>query len=95
MGAGLTPGQTSAPMDLKARAAGAKQWLASMMLPATVRNWVGAAIDASGDGDDAATARALGHLFPLVAQQLDPASLAEMKDLIIELAHDSTEFEVP
>jgi len=73
----------------------AKQWAASMLLPAPVRNWVNAAIDASGDGDDVATARALGHLFPLVAQQLDAPSLAEMRDIILELAHDSSEFAVP
>jgi len=59
-----------------------------------MRSAVSSAINASGAGDDVGTARALGHLFPLVARQLDEASLAEIRDLVIELAHDSSEFEV-
>ena len=95
LGAALAPPRISTAADLITRAAGARQWLASISVPAQVRAAVGAAIDASGAGDEVATARALGHLFPLVARQLDEASLTEIRDLVIELAHDSSEFEVP
>jgi len=85
LGAGLTNAQPSAPSDLKARAVAAKQWLASLVLPAALRTLLNAAIESSGDGDEVATARALSQLLPLAAQQLDEFSLAELRDLVNEL----------
>ncbi|MEO8194473.1 MAG: hypothetical protein ABI681_11540 [Gemmatimonadales bacterium] len=92
LGAGLTPpNNTSAPADVKARAVAARHWLASMSLPPAFRAATSAVIEAAAESDEAATARALGHLTRHVSGKLDDASMAEIRDLVTELSHDSTE----
>ncbi|HVF38727.1 MAG TPA: hypothetical protein VM939_02430 [Gemmatimonadaceae bacterium] len=94
LASGLLPPLSLMTLEASARAAGARQWLASLTLPAPVRSCVAAVIDATAETNGVAAARALANLMLLVLPQLDEASFAELRELADVLAHDSTEFQV-
>ncbi|HYN80055.1 MAG TPA: hypothetical protein VES88_01020 [Gemmatimonadaceae bacterium] len=95
LGAGLLPPFSFVPADAGRRAAGARQWLASMSMPPVLKAAAGAAIDASAEGLDVVAAQALANLLLIASVHLDEGSFTEMRVLIDELAHDSTEFKCP
>jgi len=93
-GAGLCSDAALVPAVLKSRALAARAWLASMSVPGQIRLATGAIIDASGSANGVAVAQCLAQLLMLAAPQLDEAAFAEMRELVDELAHDSSEFQV-
>ena len=88
IGAGLFPEMRADPAKLQVRAVAARQWLSSISVPGQVRQAVGAVISASAGADAVAAARALTHLLLLAPAQLDEASVAEIQELVDELAPD-------
>ncbi|MBA3343540.1 MAG: hypothetical protein H0T48_17120 [Gemmatimonadaceae bacterium] len=95
LGAGLLPPFSFVAADAGRRAAGARQWLASLSMPPALKSAAGAAIDASADGQDVVAAQALADLLLIASVHLDEGSFTEIRELIDELAHDSTEFTCP
>lgn len=93
-GSGLCTDSTLGGAELKSRAAAARTWLASISVAGQVRLSAVAVIDASGAGDAVTVARCLAHLLMLASAQLDEPAFAEMRELVDELAHESSEFEV-
>ena len=95
LGAGLLPPLALMPPEAALRAAAARQWLASLSVSAQVRAAAGSVMDATAGANDVAAARALANLLLVAAPHLDEAAFSEMRELIDELAHDSTEFQIP
>lgn len=65
-----------------------------MSVPGQIRLATGAIIDASGSAHGVAVAQCLAQLLMLAAPQLEEPAFAEMRELVDELAHDSSEFQV-
>ena len=85
-------GTTSVPSAArKERAAGARQWLGAMTLPANARSAVLHLVDASASNDRGAIATAVDRVVTIAAPVLDVPSRAELKQLVAALvaAHQS------
>jgi hypothetical protein len=83
--AGLLQPVSISAVDSAARAMAARQWLASLALPATTRAAVTAAIDAASTGDQKAGKHAVKMLLDAGGARLDVASVTELKELASEL----------
>lgn len=83
--AGLLPPISIGSVDSAGRAAGARQWLASLSLPSVTRAAATAAIDAVSDNNSRAAGKALKMLIEAGKAQLDPASVGELAELANEL----------
>jgi hypothetical protein len=85
LGGAMLPPVALGPSENGTRATAARNWLASLALPAPLRAAALAAIDSVAAGDRAAVARAMGALGEAAAGQLDAASTEELLDLADEL----------
>ena len=83
--AGMLPPLSIVPADSAIRAAAAKQWLASLMIPASTRAAAAATMDAVAENDFRAAGRGLRMLLEAGGSHLDPASTAELTELVNEL----------
>lgn len=81
----MLPPLSIGPVDSSARAAAARQWLSSLMVPASTRAAAAATIDAVGENDFRAAGKGLKLLIDAGGSHLDPASTAEMTELLSEL----------
>lgn len=79
------PGAPLAAAVRRARAAGARTWLASLTVPAATRGAVARVVDATADDDLPTLAAAMRELATAVAAVLDPASLAELAQVTAAL----------
>jgi hypothetical protein len=68
------------------RAAGARQWLASISVPVPTRTGAVAAIDAAGASNSRGAVKALRMLIEAGRAQLDQASLNELTELANEIS---------
>ena len=85
LAAGLLPPH---PLDAgvrATRAAAARPWLATLMLPAALRVPFVRVIDATGHADAGPVVAALERLQPDVAEHLDADSRAELEQLAVAL----------
>lgn len=64
----------------------ARQWLASLVIPTNTRAAASATFDAVGENDFRAAGKCLGLLVETCGPNLDPASTAELTELLEELA---------
>jgi hypothetical protein len=71
--------------DAATRATAAKQWLASLALPANTRTLGNAVIDAVAAANRTAAGSALRHLTDVAAPHLDNGSMNELNELINQL----------
>jgi hypothetical protein len=81
----MLPPLSIAPADSATRAVSARQWLASLMLPVSTRAAAVATIDAVGENDFRAAGKGLRMLIEAGGSHLDPASTAELTELLNEL----------
>jgi len=84
--AGMLPPLSIPPADSATRAVAARQWLASLMVPASTRAAAVAARVAVADNDFRAAGKGLRMLIEAGGSHLDPASTAELTELLNELA---------
>jgi hypothetical protein len=84
--AGLLPPFMLAPADSAARIASTRQWLASITLSHNARVAMVAVIDAVAAGNRRSAVAALSGLIEACVRQLDQASVAELHELMGELA---------
>ena len=82
----MLPPFALSPSDSAARLAAAKNWLASLAVPAAVRTTLSSVVDAITDGNRRAVAAGLVSLSEVASAQLDAASAAEIRDLATELS---------
>jgi hypothetical protein len=73
------------PADAKARSMGAKQWLASVSLPAAFRTAIAEVPDAVASGNRGKAASTLSSACQRAEMNLDEAALSELRTLITEL----------
>ena len=85
LAAGMQAPFMLAPGDVATRATAAKQWLASLALPANTRTAANAAIDAIAAGNRRAVGSALRHLTDTAASHLDSTSITELHAVINEI----------
>ena len=85
LAAALLPPYTIGAADLKARSTGAKQWLASLSLPAPVRAGLTHLADAVAAGNRKTSAAALTHLVSVAQRSIDEASATELVALAANL----------
>ena len=85
LASGLLKPFVLAPADLKSRGISARQWLSSLSISPAIRSSAAAVIDACADGDIALAAKALANMVPQVSGKLDEQSIAEVRDLILEM----------
>ncbi len=71
--------------DAKARSTAAKQWLASLSLPAPIRIAVTQLADSVATGHNSVAAESLAKLLLVAAHQIDEASATELRALMAEL----------
>lgn len=84
--AGAAIGDQSLSEDLrKARAAGARQWMGALTLPAATRSAVAQLADASTNDDREGLAACVDRLATQVATVLDGASRTELRQLAAAL----------
>ncbi len=83
--AGLLPPLAIGSVDSAARAAAARQWLASIAVPAPTRAAATAVFDAVGDNNFGTAGKALRMLIEAGKAQLDQASVSEMTQLVNEV----------
>lgn len=84
--AGSAIGARSLSEELrKTRAAGARQWMGALTLPAATRNAVVQLADASTNGDREGLAVCVDRLAAIVAAVLDGASRTELRQLAAAL----------
>jgi hypothetical protein len=74
------------PSDSKARSVAAKQWLASLSVPATVRATLVNLADAVASGSRTAAAAALTVILTVAAHSMDEASASELRAVIDDLS---------
>ena len=72
--------------DVSTRATAAKQWVASLVLPANTRTAANSVIDGVSGGNRRATASGIRHLAEMSASHLDQASMSELNELVTELS---------
>jgi hypothetical protein len=82
---GMLPPLSIAPADSAIRAAAAKQWLASLMVPTSTRAAATATMDAVAENDFRAAANGIKMLIDAGGTHIDPASTAELTELLNEL----------
>ena len=85
LAASMLPPYLHSPTDVSARAAAMKQWVASIALQNSARLAVTAVIDAVSAGNKGAAANGIDNLIKIAGPQLDPPSIAELRDLAREL----------
>jgi hypothetical protein len=83
----MVPPYLLAPADVAARTSAMKQWVASIALAAPARHAVTVVIDAVTSGNHPATGSAVEQLIKVAEPQLDPGSIAELRELVAELRH--------
>ncbi|HUQ19580.1 MAG TPA: hypothetical protein VM099_08200 [Gemmatimonadaceae bacterium] len=71
--------------DAKTRSAAAKQWMASLSLPAPVRTPLTEVADAVSTGNSAAVGSAIEKLLTAVTGKIDEASAAELRSLAADV----------
>ena len=81
----MLPPLSIAPADSADRAAAARQWLSSLMIPASTRAAAVATVDAVGENDFRAAGKALKLVIEAGSSHLDPASTSELTELLREL----------
>jgi hypothetical protein len=77
------------PADAKARSMSAKQWLASLSLPAAFRTALAEVPDAVASGNKARAASALSTACQRSEGNLDEPSIGELRMLVTELREQS------
>jgi hypothetical protein len=87
LAAAMVPPYLLAPADVAARTSAMKQWVASIALAAPARHAVTVVIDAVTSGNHPATGSAVEQLIKVAEPQLDPGSIAELRELVAELRH--------
>ena len=85
LAAGMLPPFMLAAGDVATRSTAAKQWLASLALPANTRTAANAVIDTVSAGNRRAAGSALRHLTDMAASHLDQSSIAELHAAINEI----------
>jgi hypothetical protein len=83
--AGMLPPLSIVPADSAMRAAAARQWLASLMIPASMRAAAVATVDAVGENDLRAARKSLELVIEAGGTHLDAASKAELTELLNEV----------
>ncbi len=86
LGTAMLAPYTITPSDSKARSVAAKQWLASLSVPATVRAALVVVADAVATGSRTAAAAALTVLLTVATHNIDEASATELRALIADLS---------
>lgn len=81
LAAGFLPPHPLDPPVRASRAAGARPWLATLALPATLRVPFARLVDATGQADPAAALAALERVQGGAGEHLDQASHAELEQL--------------
>jgi hypothetical protein len=87
--AGMLPPLSIAQADSAIRVPAARQWLASLMIPATTRAAAVATMDAVSENDFRAAGKGLRMIIDAGGSHLDPASIAELTELLNELASNA------
>lgn len=85
LAAAMLPPYLLSPADVTTRAAAMKQWAASIALHNSARHAVTAVIDAVSAGNKAAAAHGIENLIKVAGPQLDPPSIAELRELARDL----------
>ncbi|HUQ48248.1 MAG TPA: hypothetical protein VM053_08405 [Gemmatimonadaceae bacterium] len=83
--AGMLPPLSIAPADSAIRAAAARQWLSSLMIPVSTRAAGVATVDAVGENDFRAAGKALRLVIDAGGSHLDAPSTAELTELYNEI----------
>jgi hypothetical protein len=83
--AGMLPPFSIPPAESSVRAAAAKQWLASLMIPASMRGAAVAAVDAVSEQDFRGAGKALELVIEAGRTHVDAASNTELTELLNEL----------
>ncbi len=86
MASAMLPPYSIPLTDSKSRSAAAKQWLASLSLPPTIRTALGHLADTVASGNRTDAAEALSKLLGAAVQKVDEASVSELRALIADLA---------
>ena len=86
LAAALLDPYSIAPADFRARSTGAKQWLASLSLPAGVRAALAQLADAVAAGERSAVAAALTKVVSAAGHNIDEASAGELGAVVSELS---------
>jgi len=84
--AGMLPPLAIGSVDSATRASAARQWLASLSVPAPTRAAAISAFDAVADNSSRAAVKALKMLIEAGKAQLDQASVNELTELANEIA---------
>lgn len=82
----MLPPFTVASPDLRSRSVAAKQWLASLSLPAAIRTPAGHVADSVATGSTTATAWAIEKLLAVAGSKIDEASAAELRSVAADLS---------
>ena len=82
----MLPPISISPSDTKTRCSAAKQWMASLSLPAAVRNALNQVADAVVMANPVATSAAIERLLGAVNGRIDDPSVAELRTLGGDLA---------
>ena len=82
----MLPPLSIGSVDSTARTTAARQWLASIAVPAQTRAAATSVLDAVAGNNFKTAGKALRLLIDAVRAQLDQASLNEMTELVNELA---------
>ena len=82
----MLPPLSLGPVEAGARATAARNWLASLSVPASTRAAATTAFDAVAKNNFKNASRALKMLVEAGKAQLDQASLTEMAELVNQLA---------
>jgi hypothetical protein len=85
LAAGMLSPFNLSPAEAAARASSTRNWLASIAVPPHARSALVVAIDAITSGDRKSASGALAEAATVCAPQLDPASEAELRELVTEL----------
>jgi len=91
LAAAMIPPLSISPSDTKTRSSAAKQWMASLSLPAAIRNAVNQVADAVVMANPVATSAAIERLIGAVAGRIDDPSVGELHSLAGDLAPVSTD----
>lgn len=86
LAAGMLAPYTITPSEAKARSVAAKQWLASLSVPSTIRGALVEVADAVASGSKTSAAATLTVLITVAARSLDEAAATELRTMIADLA---------
>ena len=81
--------------DSKSRSAAAKQWLSALSLPSSIRIPLTHVADAVATGNPTATGAALERMLVAISRNIDEASAAEVRAIIVELSPSAPSYPLP